>query len=449
MVKIKRSKPSDCAGCLGWVGRGSFAGGAGDISRCQIIDTVARKLHAGLVEEPRNQADASPARPVLVSYAASLAPYELHFYRRVARELPVELEVLVPRRDSSRDWQFESADGLEFIDLSNGDRDTGMMSIAAQFREWCRGRQVIERLRSRNAACFLLSGYNDLGRLHSAWWAKRRGRAVLMRADSNLADESGKSRLRIAIKRAFLSVVRRLVDYMLVVGPRGVEYWEHYGHPSSKTILVPYEPDYELIESVSDAEVGEAVERFGVDPARRRIVFSGRLAPIKRVDLLIDAFAAIAEARPEWDLLLLGDGELRDTLADSVPSHLRERVTWAGFLADQRDVSRLYRASDVLVLPSEYEPWAVVVNEAAAAGLALVTSDIVGASPALVHDGVNGETFPSGDLPGLIDALSRVTNPAEIDRYKKASHGVLQAWRTTNDPVEGLREALVRTGVIS
>src|SRR5439155_19337196 len=130
----------------------------------------------------------------------------------------------------------------------------------------------------------------------------------------------------------------------------------------------------------------------------------GRVVSNKRVVLLIDAFAAIASQRPEWDLLIVGDGALRNELQRRVPEPLRPRVVWTGFL-DGPEPALAYHAADVLVLPSDHEPWALVVQEAMAAGLPVVASDVVGAAYELVTDGVSGKVFPAGDCSALQKAL--------------------------------------------
>jgi glycosyltransferase involved in cell wall biosynthesis len=177
-------------------------------------------------------------------------------------------------------------------------------------------------------------------------------------------------------------------------------------------------------------------------------VYSGRLVPEKRVDLAIDAFACVAAQRPEWDLVIAGDGVLRAELEARVPAPLRPRVTWTGFLADPADVSAVYRLCDVLVLPSDYEPWALVVNEAAAAGLAVVSSSVVGAAHELVREGVNGALFPPGQVGAAAAALLSVTDPSRVDALRAGSARVLEAWRKQGDPVEGLRAALRHCGVL-
>jgi glycosyltransferase involved in cell wall biosynthesis len=211
----------------------------------------------------------------------------------------------------------------------------------------------------------------------------------------------------------------------------------------------PYEPDYDQIRRLPPDAVEAVARRFGLAPERRRIVYSGRLAAEKRVDLLIAAFVALAADRPDWDLLVIGDGPLRAALAAGVPENLAPRVTWAGFVDDQETVGAMYRACHVLVLPSDYEPWALVVNEAVAAGLAVVCSNVVGAAAELVVDGVNGRLFPPGDLVALTAGLRDVTTPATLDAMRAAAYGVLADWRRRGDPINGLRSALALSGIVT
>lgn len=120
---------------------------------------------------------------------------------------------------------------------------------------------------------------------------------------------------------------------------------------------------------------------------------AARLVALKRYDAAIDAFARLAPERPDWDLLIVGDGEMRAWQA-RVPAELRHRVIWTGFIQDPTETAALYRWSHVFVHPGDYEAWGVVVLEAAAAGLAMIVSNVVGAAPDLVRDGENGRLVP-------------------------------------------------------
>ncbi len=89
-------------------------------------------------------------------------------------------------------------------------------------------------------------------------------------------------------------------------------------------------------------------------------------------------------------MVVIGDGPLAGALKERVTPALRPRVFFTGFLGDQALISALYKGSHIFVLASAYEPWGIVINESVAAGMAMVSSDTVGAQRAeLVRDGVN------------------------------------------------------------
>jgi glycosyltransferase involved in cell wall biosynthesis len=164
--------------------------------------------------------------------------------------------------------------------------------------------------------------------------------------------------------------------------------------------------------------------------------------------LLIDAFGTIAAERPDWDLLVAGDGPLGDVLRGRVPEPVRRRVIWTGFL-EQDELKPAYHASDVLVLPSNFEPWAVVVQEAMAAGLVVVASDAVGSAHELIADGLSGGIFPTGDLGALQQALLEVSAADELGRFKQRSGSALDEWRKKTNPVSEIRRALADVGVLN
>jgi len=130
-----------------------------------------------------------------------------------------------------------------------------------------------------------------------------------------------------------------------------------------------------------------------------------------------------------------------------VPAALASRVHWLGFIEDAPTLTALYKACDVLVLPSWFEPWGVVINEAVAAGLAVVASEAVGSAAELVRDGVNGRIFPVGDVASLSQCLSDVTRPDRCEQMKAAAATVLADWRRRADPVSGLKMALTAARV--
>lgn len=383
-------------------------------------------------------------RPSIGIITNSCPPYRLHVHRRIVHELPeIRLYSLFTHERSDSAWAFRTTDEIGSVVFGRGESAVATPPL----REWRKGGRIIDWIRQTGLHGVVVSGYNDLGRLRVINWCHRHGVPCVFHGDSNIRDDVIRG-WRAVVKRHLLDWVIHHVDAILVCGTRGRDYYLKYGARPENIFYYPYEPDYELIRSVSPESLNATVSRFGLDATRRRITYSGRLVPVKRVDLLIDAFARIEAQRPEWDLTIVGDGPLRASLEARVPEQLRPRVSWTGFLDDQPAVSAIYRLSDVLVLPSDHEPWAVVINEAVSAGLAVVASEIVGAAAELVRDGVNGWIFQPGNLDHLTKCLLDTTDPGRIDEMKRMSAPMLEQWQQRGDPIRGLRQALTHVGVL-
>ncbi|MBA2424952.1 MAG: glycosyltransferase family 4 protein, partial [Actinobacteria bacterium] len=156
------------------------------------------------------------------------------------------------------------------------------------------------------------------------------------------------------------------------------------------------------------------------------IVLSGaRLAPEKGLDVLIHAVAEADD--PRLLLVVAGEGREREPLEDL--ARVRGvRLTLAGDREWERIVE-VYVAADVFALLSEREPWAVVVNEAAACGLPLVLSDRVGAAHDLLRDGENGFLVAAGDVDAASTALRCLAaDPILRHAYGTRSRELAQDW---------------------
>ncbi|HMB96287.1 MAG TPA: glycosyltransferase family 4 protein [Tepidisphaeraceae bacterium] len=386
--------------------------------------------------------------PAVAIIANSFTPYRAHLHRRIVRELKqIQLFSVFTHELSAFPWAANTEAEIRPIIFGPGERAEAQAQFSHALHEWKKGGRIIRWLKENRIAAVLLLGYNDPGRLRIWRWCVKHRVPIILWGDSNIHGDWARG-VRGFVKRQVLSRLVRGSDAVMPCGSFGAQYFRKYGAVDRKIFLMPYEPDYQLIAQIDSSQIAQALERFHLDPQRRRIVYSGRLVPVKRVDLLIDAFVQIAPQRNEWDLLIIGDGAQRDFLKQRIPEQLKQRVKWTGFLDDQQTVSALYRGSDALVLPSDYEPWALVINEAVAAGLAIVSSNVVGAAAELVRDGVNGRVFPANNLQALTNSLLDVTAANRINAMKAASPMILQDWRRVADPVDGLRQALISAGVI-
>ena len=387
-----------------------------------------------------------PNRAALAIVANAQTPYRLHLHRRFAAEIPeVKLWSLFLAPVGNDPWTaVDEAIGPAPLAQDWKPR----RGPAGWIEDRAIGGRAIRWLKAHPAVrAVMVLGWAGPGRLRLIRWCQRNRIPVLVWGDSNIRGDSAAGPKRL-LKNLLLPRLLRQSAACLCCGRLGREFFLRYGVDPARIFISPYEPDYALVQQLRPEQIESVMRQFGLTRGRRRIVFSGRMVPDKRPDLLIHAFLRIAADRPEWDLIMVGAGELRESLEGRVPRALRSRVTWTGFLNDQATISAIYRASDVLSLPSDREPWALVINEAVAAGMAVVASDAVGAAAELVRDRVNGRIFPAGDLDALADCLLDVTAAAQTDRYRSAAQAVLDDWRRIGDPVQGLRRALASCGVL-
>ena len=392
--------------------------------------------------------------PKVAIVANLLPPYRIHLHQRIAREMAGEICMYtVCTHEVDYMHEYAPTPELNAISFGPGQPFTRQLQWRYAPSEWLKAGRIINWFECNCIKAVVLLGYNDAGRVRILRWCYRRGVACMLFGDSNIRGDCTTG-LKATVKGIVVPHLVRWATALLVCGRLGRQYWSKYGAKPDLMFDFPYEPDYDLIRGLPPEKIELARRRFGLRHDRRRIVFSGRFAAAKQPQLLVDAFVAIARQRPGWDLVLVGAEEPaflhlgQMTLRERVPPEFKDRVTFTGFIDEQWLVSAIYRASDVLCLPSDYEPWALVVNEAAAAGMAIVASDVVGAAAELVRDGVNGRVFPARDLRALTEALLEVTTPNRIERMRAGSVSVLADWRQRGDPVQGLRRALKFAKVI-
>ena len=286
-----------------------------------------------------NPPASSRSRPLLAFISNTQAPYKLTVQKRIAREIPeIELHCLftIPTHPDSP-WLPTNPPEINPLVLT--DRMPPADFRRFQMQAWNTGGRVVHWLKQHHAAAVIAQGYADLGMLRVIAWCARNGVPCLLSGDSNIRADHSRG-LRRWIKTRYLRWLVRKSAAILPFGTNGRAYFARYGAMQEQIFHFPMEPDYQQISQLSADEISRISGQFELDPSRRRLVFSGRLVEVKRVDLLIDAFAAIAAARPQWDLVIVGDGPLREELRQRVPRHAAIARSMDGIRFGSRDDCR-------------------------------------------------------------------------------------------------------------
>jgi glycosyltransferase involved in cell wall biosynthesis len=253
-------------------------------------------------------------RPVVAVISNALTPYRLHFHRRLARELPAfEWWSLFTHDVSNAPWGPADEAEIRPVRFGPGERSDDQSKPSRAWHEYRKGGRVVRWLADHAAAAVILLGYNDASRLRVLRWCHRRGTPCFLFGDSNARGDRTTG-LKARVKRWLLPRVLRQCAGVLPCGSLGREYFRRYGVPDDRMFDVPYEPDYGLIAAVTDQQVEAEYHQRGLPVDRDYFLYCGRMVAVKRVDVLIDAFARIAGRRSGWDLLLVGDGPASPTI---------------------------------------------------------------------------------------------------------------------------------------
>lgn len=195
-----------------------------------------------------------------------------------------------------------------------------------------------------------------------------------------------------------LAVFNRLVDLFIPISLEIDKEMELAGIPANKRKPVPNGVDTKRFSPPSGIEHRSLIRKQLNLPINSKIaIFTGRLAPEKRVDQLVNAWNSIRNEIPAATLLILGTGDLRESLQ----SIAGEGVIFAGAIDD---VSPYLQASDLFVLPSIAEGLSVAMLEAMSCGLPALVTNVGGASDVITH-GTNGWLIPPDEPEILVQSL--------------------------------------------
>ena len=301
--------------------------------------------------------------------------------------------------------------------------------------------KIRDYLIENDVRLIILNGCGDLLHLLLIHWARKRGIYVLLAGDHNVFTAVREPWLVRTAKRRYYKWVLGKIAGVMPMGACGKAYYRLLRDHQLPEFLFPYEPDYWALSHVDDARVEQFLEAHGLAPGRKRFLFCGPLTRSACADVLINSFVFVAPSLPDWDLLIVGDGELRHDLQARVPIPLSSRIRFLGQL-DPDSMPACYRACDVLVDPSDDELWGLDVNEAVACGLAVIASSVIGSAVELVRHRSNGLLVTPRSMAALAQAMRQIAQGDTLSRMRAASADALRIWLNVGDPLNGIREAL-------
>jgi glycosyltransferase involved in cell wall biosynthesis len=359
--------------------------------------------------------------------------YQAPIFRRLMAEPELDIHVAYctlkgaeaahdPEFGASVQWDVPLLDGYLWSEVPN--RGSGKESFFGLCNPglW----KLIRQGNYDAVVCFV-------GYVRATFWiaclaAKFSSAAFLFGTDATtLIPRDGRS-WKVPIKKFFWPWLFRLADQVIVPSSGSRELMLSLNLPGDSISLTPYcvENDWWIAQS---RKVDRSAVRasWGISADDTVILFSAKLQPWKRP---LDLLRAFARAHlPNACLVFAGGGPLRPQLeAEAAALGITSHVRMLGFV-NQSQLPAVYTAADLLVLPSEFEPFGVVVNEAMCCGCVPVASDGCGAARDLVAPVYADLVFPRGDIDALAKILrDAASNPARLQALARAALAHIQTW---------------------
>lgn len=267
-----------------------------------------------------------------------------------------------------------------------------------------------------------LNGYTDAICIQGWRWAVNHGIPFAIRCDGDTFKL--RSPLKAKFRRRLVSLVTRNAYRVTYQGRENRKFWQENGSNDDQLLWVPCVSDSQIFRVRAFAtEADRQSFRRANNVGLNDIVFivSGKLSPTKRP---ADAIYAIAKC-PELPLKLwfLGSGELEAELrALATRLNVTEKIHWWGF-RNQSECPKILQAADVLLHPSQADPWPYSILDGAISRLALLLSNKTGSYPDWMAPPSAGITFKCGDIENLSQCLEKlVCDRVQLKSYQDSAY---------------------------
>lgn len=283
------------------------------------------------------------------------------------------------------------------------------------------------------------AGWLDFACQTAFFISKITGKPYIMWSESTIYEPS---RLR-SVSLPLVKLIVRHSDACIATGKRSKEYFIHLGADKKRIFTALYAVDINHFRQVSQLTKKEKFEMkrsLGIK-TEKVILYVGQLIERKGVKYLVEAHNQLRKEYDNVSLLILGYGYQKRELKKLCQSHNIPDVYFVDHV-EIGEMPKFYGIADLFVLPSRQDTWGLVLNEAMACGLPVITTNKVGASVDLVREGVNGYIVAEENPAELYMAIKKIVIDSSLwEKMGQESSMIIQQFDIDNE-VNGFLSAI-------
>lgn len=320
------------------------------------------------------------------------SPYRVNFFDELGRlcDLTV-LYFAKPTAYRDENWFVESKGYFQAVQLGKRKLSFRGKTVCLDVADWLK----------QNWDAIVVCGYSLPTTMYAIHYLRRHKIPFFMEVDGGLIRETSGAKYRF--KKSLVSAA----SWWLGSGEQTMEYLVNYGAKRERVYTYPFTSLYEsdiLSVPLTKEEKRQLRQELNM-PEEKIALYVGRFTEAKGMDALLKA---APEIEGDCGIYFIGGGPEKEHLAFCEEKHL-DNVHFVGF--QKKDaLLRYYKAADLLVLPTHSDVWGLVINEAMACGLPVVTTDKCVAGMELIRNGVNGYIVPVKEHAPLVEAVNAVLN---------------------------------------
>lgn len=339
--------------------------------------------------------------------------YNAPLFRLLAERKQIDIKVFYTWSQSAAGEKFDPGFGQNIswdIPLLEGYDYTFVENISdspgSHHYKGINNPTLVKQIEEWGANAILVYGWN----FKSHWKAIRffnKKIPVYFRGDSTLLDEN--KGLKQFVRRFVLKYVYSKIYKAFYAGAANKAYFKKMGLNEQQLLFMPHAIENDRFSPTNEnVKAGQKLRQGLHIPADALVfLFAGKLETKKQPDFLIESFVALKADNAY--LIIAGSGELEKSLLNTYASN--SFIKFIGF-QNQHQMPAVYHCCDVFVLPSKgpNETWGLAINEAMAAGKAIVASEKCGASYDLIANSKNGFVFKSDNMDSLTTTFNFFVN---------------------------------------
>ena len=319
------------------------------------------------------------------------SPYRVRFFDELGKRMDVTVlfaDRIEDKKHRNAGWYEPSAGSFRSVQLEKT-FSVKSNSLCLDVTKWLK--QPFDHI--------VVCGYSNPTVIFAMAWMRLHRINFWMEVDGGLIRQEGKA--KYLLKRSLV----RMASRWLSTGEATTRYLVHYGADEARVKKYPFSSlnESDLLPAAVTPEE-KAAMKLALNFTEKHVVLAiGQFIHRKGFDVLLKAAASLGEDVGIYIIGGVPTGEylkLRD-------ERMLHNVHFLGFQPRER-LTLCYKAADLFVLPTREDIWGLVINEAMAYGLPVVTTDRCVAGLELVEEGINGYIVPVGDVDALAEKIVQV-----------------------------------------